>query len=392
MPTTAQPYATGRTYFDADSHLMETEHWLAPYADPEVRDRLKPLGFDRGNSVVEKVIAAAEKRLTEQDEQATRLLEMDVIGSRAKGWLALGAIDPTERSRALDLLGFHSQVVFPTFGLSQFAFSPEDDVLYGGTTALNRAMADFCGSDERLLPIGFLSLRNPERAAAAAAEAIELGIRGLWIPSDAPPDRSPAHVDFDPVWARMQEAGVPIILHVGGGKTLPKVYHRNGRPLPKDWVGGGENLRAKDFPVLHHSPERFLCCLTLDGVFERFPTLRCGAIELGAGWVPGMIRHLDLAAATLGKNEPMLKELSIAPSDYIRRQVRFTPFVFEDVSWLIQNAGSELFLFSSDYPHPEGGRDPVGRFEENLREAPEAVKQRFYCGNYAELMGIEIPG
>ncbi len=82
------PYAAGRTFFDADSHLMETEHWLAAYADPGIRDRLYKLGFDRGNPLVEKVIAVAEKRLADNDEAATRLLEMDIIGGAAKGWLA----------------------------------------------------------------------------------------------------------------------------------------------------------------------------------------------------------------------------------------------------------------------------------------------------------------
>ena len=43
----------------------------------------------------------------------------------------------------------------------------------------------------------------------------------------------------------------------------------------------------------------------------------------------------------------------------MRRQVRFTPFPTEPVGWMIEQAGAELFLFSSDYPHPEGGRDPL---------------------------------
>ena len=37
------PYAEGRTYYDADSHLMELGDWLVQYADPEVRERIRPL-------------------------------------------------------------------------------------------------------------------------------------------------------------------------------------------------------------------------------------------------------------------------------------------------------------------------------------------------------------
>ena len=142
--------------------------------------------------------------------------------------------------------------------------------------------------------------------------------------------------------------------HIGGGKLLDKVFHDNGHPRPTDWLGGGENLRAKDFPVMHHSPERFLTCLVLDGVLDRFPGLRIGVIELGASWVPGMLRNLDHAHTSFGRSEPLLQGLSLKPSEFVRRQVRFTPFPFEDAGWLVDQAGPELFMFSTDYPHPEG--------------------------------------
>jgi uncharacterized protein len=187
----------------------------------------------------------------------------------------------------------------------------------------------------------------------------------------------------------LQEANVPLVLHVGGGRLLPRRFHNNGRPIPTDWLGGGENLRSKDFPVLHHSPERFLSCMVLDGVFERFPGLRCGCIEQGASWVPAMLRNLDYAFNSFGKREPLLAELGLRPSEYIRRQVKFTPFPFEDVGWLVEQAGQELFLFSSDYPHPEGGKDPLGAFERSFAEHAigDAAKSRFYSQNFADLMG-----
>ena len=143
-------------------------------------------------------------------------------------------------------------------------------------------MTATCAPDQRLKAVGYLPLNDPGRALDTLAIALDAGVAAVWVPSDAPGDFSPAHVDLDPVWACLAEAGVPFVLHVGGGKLLPKAFHNNGRPRPKDWLGGGENLRSKDFPVLHHSPERFLACMTLDGVFERFPTLRGAAIELGA--------------------------------------------------------------------------------------------------------------
>ena len=42
------PYAEGRIYNDADSHIMETKDWLFSYADPKVRPKLAPSRFHDG--------------------------------------------------------------------------------------------------------------------------------------------------------------------------------------------------------------------------------------------------------------------------------------------------------------------------------------------------------
>ena len=101
---------------------------------------------------------------------------------------------------------------------------------------------------------------------------------------------------------------------------------------------------------MHHSPENFLNALVLDGVFERHPDLRCGAIELGASWVPGLMRNLDAAFDSFGRNEPLLQSLSLRPSEYLKRQVRFTPFPFEDVGWLIEQGYASPATLGSSAP------------------------------------------
>ncbi len=370
--------------FDADSHLMEVDEWLPAYADPRVRDRLRPLGFDKAGAHAAELMASLPALWAQQRDQD---VTAEVL-TGPKGWMAPGALDADVRTRVLDALGISSQLVFPTFSLGQFTGSDDLELLYGGARALNRAMVDFCRQDPRLNAVGFLSLRDPALAVQVLDEALAEGVAAVWIPSDAPGDFSPAHIDVEPVWARLAEAGVPFVLHVGGGKLLPKAFHNNGRPLPKDWLGGGENLRAKDFPVLHHSPERFLACLALDGVFERHPGLRGGAIELGASWVPALMRNVDHAYRSFSRSEPDLKPLPMLPSEYLQRQVRFTPFSFEDTAWLIEQCGPGLFMFSTDYPHPEGGRRPFERFGAELDAFDDDTKERFFWRNGAELLGI----
>jgi predicted TIM-barrel fold metal-dependent hydrolase len=375
------PYAEGRTYYDADSHLMELSDWLVRYADPGVREKIRPLYLGGAGALAEQAVAEAEAR--RGDAEKARALEGALM--KAKGWNALGAFDPAERSRALDLLGFQKQLVFSTFAATQFA-SEDPHLLYGGTRAHNRAMADFCADDDRLIAVGFVPLQDPARAAEETREAIRLGCGAILVPSAPPRDRSPTHPDYDPVWRTLQEEGVPFMLHIGGGgRPLRRSFHHNGKPAVTDFLGGGENIRSKDYMVLHHPPETFLACMALDGVFERFPGLRGGCIEQGALWVVPWLLRMDIAQETFQKTEPALK-LPLRASEYIRRQVKFTPFPTEPVGWMIEQAGEELFLFSSDYPHPEGGRDPLGRFEASLVGVSAESKDRFYARNFAEMM------
>jgi uncharacterized protein len=347
-----------------------------------VRDRIRPLALGGAGALAEQAVQAAERR--RGDAQAAAALEQNVMS--AKGWHALGAFDPAERSRALDLLGFDAQLVFSTFAATQFA-SDDLEVLYGGTRAHNRAMTEFCADDPRLIAVGYVPITDPELARTATEEAIEMGCGAVLVPSAPPKGKSPAHPDYWPFWAHLEATGVPFMLHIGGGgRPLRRAFHVNGKPPTTDFLGGGENIRAKDYMVLHHPPETFLACMVLDGIFEEFPRLRGGCIEQGALWVIPLLQRLDIAQRTFSKTEPALR-LPLDASDYIRRQVKFTPFPTEPVGWMIEQAGTELFCFSSDYPHPEGGRDPLARFEASLVNVDDAARDAFYSENFAAMMG-----
>ena len=92
------------------------------------------------------------------------------------------------------------------------------------------------------------------------------------------------------------------------------------------------------------------------------------------------------------RHEDRIRALEMRPSEYVRRQIRFTPYPTEDVGWIIEQSGPEVMLFSSDYPHVEGGRKPFERFEASLGDASEDVRRRFYCDNFLDLMGTAAVG
>jgi len=393
------PYVSGRTVHDADAHIMEPPTWLRDHADPSLRDRIPPLSLSGGNELrqtgdpdeqLRDLDAAFDRLRAKHASEDYRAVEAEEIMAR-KNFAATGSFVADDRPRALDLLGFASQLVFNTFHnrrLRDWEHGRDLDLAYGVARAHNRGMVEFCSVDPRLLPTCYVPLVDFERAATTTAEALAMGAAALLVASGCPPGHSPSHVALDPVWARAQEARIPVVFHVGGtGDLIEPGYFHNGLPIPPDFHGGEENFRSVDYMGIPHPPMQTLATMIFDGVLERFPTLRIGVIEQGAIWLPSWTRQMEAAFEAFHRHEERLRALSLRPTEYVQRQVRATPYPTEDVGWIIEQSGPDVCLFSSDYPHVEGGRRPVERFEASLGDASDEVRRRFYCDNFLDLMG-----
>jgi predicted TIM-barrel fold metal-dependent hydrolase len=103
--------------------------------------------------------------------------------------------------------------------------------------------------------------------------------------------------------------------------------------------------------------------------------------------MPSWLRQMESAFEAFVRHEDRLQALSLRPSDFVHRQVRFTPYPTEDVGWIVAQSGPDLVMFSSDYPHVEGGRKPLERFEASLGDASDDVRRQFYADNFLFLMG-----
>jgi predicted TIM-barrel fold metal-dependent hydrolase len=130
--------------------------------------------------------------------------------------------------------------------------------------------------------------------------------------------------------------------------------------------------------------------MIFDRVLDHFPRLKIGVIEQGAAWMPSWMRQMESALEAFAKTEERLRQLALRPSEYVRRQIRATPYPTEPVGWIIEQAGEEVCLFSSDYPHVEGGRNPIKRFETSMAGCSESAERRFYCDNFIDLMGSAL--
>lgn len=380
-------YVAERHVLDADAHLMEPAGWLESYADPAVRAAIPPI--DAGDAGLTELLAESSRQHARRrsDPDEARQARQELMTMPRKGWLAFGSADRSERSTALDDLGFALQVVYPTASFPQVMATPAGAQV-GAALAMNRGLAEFCAADDRLLPVAYVPFHHgPDAALRVLADAVAKDMPLVMVDMVPPDDgRSPTHPDFDPVWAAIVDAGRLVTVHIGldnGWRPVRPSFFENGRQLPhfrSDAPGDALSYMAIGYPA-----QLFLSAMIFDGVLERFPGLRISVTELGAVWVPGFLQHLDTSARAFRRLQD-LSELSMPPSDYIRRHARFTPFAGEPVGWMVQASGPELYCFSSDYPHHEGTDDPIRRFDSTMGDLSDEERDRFYATNFADLL------
>jgi uncharacterized protein len=384
------PYAT-RTMHDADSHIYEDASWLAPYVSKEVNAAVPRL-WEGVNEVATVGVLGSSDAAQKHADPAYRADDASQLMTR-KNFDATGSWIAADRPQALDMLGFSTQLVFDTFASHKAIWTAQRDPCLGVALAegQRRAMLDWCSVDNRLLPVVVVPLVDRTAAVQLARDAIDAGACAIQIGQYCPPAHSPSHADFEPIWAMCADAGVPVVMHVAGagGQVMPVGYFDNGRPPVPDFHGGDSNFKSIDYLSIPYPVMQTLSALIIDGVLMRHPQLRIGCIEVGASWVPGLMRNLDSAHNAFSKNEERLQSMDLKPSEYIARQVRIAPYPHEDTGWIIANAGDNVALFSSDFPHVEGGRNPIGRFERSMDAATisEPQKQRFYVDNFVDLLG-----
>ena len=164
-------------------------------------------------------------------------------------------------------------------------------------------------------------------------------------------------------------------------------YTENGGEKVKDFHGGDENFTGLSYMAIPLSIWQTMTALIFDGVFDRHPNLKFGVIELGASWLPSWLRFMDSGFEAFRKGEARLQALSMKPSELAERQLRVTPYCHEPTGWILRESSPEMLLFSSDFPHVEGGRNPVKRFEDNMEGISDEALGRFYRDNFIDLMG-----
>jgi len=290
--------------------------------------------------------------------------------------------DVTARVGVLDAMGVSEAVIFPSLALFWPSVVLEPALADAHYAAWNTWIAvRTMHLRHRLLPIAQYSFHNPPRAVAEIRRCGELGLRGLFV--RAVPYRELPWDDesYEEIWDALETSGLPLLLHsaVVGSVNIDLAWEKGlepkhvGQPIPT-------------FINRARPAEAVLTSLIFGGVLARHPRLRIGVIEFGSIWVPSFLQRLDFTFKFLGPRNRYLRErLTIPPSEYVRRQVKVSTFWNEPLEWLIRSSGDTIFMFSSDFPHPEGNVRAVELAHESIDALPEGTRRRFFSSNAREL-------
>ena len=140
---------------------------------------------------------------------------------------------------------------------------------------------------------------------------------------------------------------------------------------------------------IQYNAEIFLASMIFDGVFQKFPNLRVGVVELGASWIISWMKQLDQSFRAFRRLQD-LSQLKLLPSEYVLKHIKLTAFPGEDIGWLLTNGAEDLMMFATDYPHHEGTDDPISRYERTMNGISEEVKSKFYTQNFKQLLGSHL--
>ena len=304
---------------------------------------------------------------------------------QTKGTAAPGASTPEGRLAALDVMGIERQLIFPQVVLAQPAWSNHpkaEAVLREYNDAVLRWTAAGHG---RLRPTALLNLTTIDGAIAEAERVAAGGARAVFIQDGiAPGGRSPAAPEVDPLWAVLAEANMPVTLHIGGqGGFFGTEAWSDADLLRPGGFSTGEPVGPHMLATMHLAAQNYLAAMIFGGVFDRHPNLRLGVIELGAMWVGPFV---DLLEDRMGMSRRLREGLQRRPAEVFVDQIRVTPFFWERTARQIDRYGmADIYAFSTDFPHPEGGTDPIGRMAADIEPLGDDAIEAFFVGN-AELL------
>jgi uncharacterized protein len=320
------------------------------YPDPsitvyEAHEQLRDHGHSPGHHAHHHSHSGASKhnhRVQHSHEHSKDTEEGDLLEGVAMAVRRQGVNNAEARIKDLDTEGIDIQVLLGSLCFAAFTLRDPAFAL-AFCQACNNYVAEFCSSyPERLKGVAVVPLQDVPAAIGEARRAVkELGLIGVCIPPSLP-EKNLDDSSLHRFYAEIQELNVPLGIHWGNGTYLP---------------GAGTDRFNKHFltHVVGHPFEQMIAMASLvcGGILEKYPRLKFGFLESGCGWLPYLIWRLDEEYRGRSLEVPLIKD---KPSEYIKRGQCFISCSPDEplIATVAESVGTEMIMFSSDYPHADG--------------------------------------
>jgi len=303
--------------------------------------------------------------------------------------------EPELRIKDQDLDGVQGEVLYGILGTTGRMNDPEAAVLV--MRIYNEWLADFCATHPERFA-GLASIPNhPLEAAIAEVERVaKRGVlRGLDIAnsSEITPLWNPS---WNPLWEVINACGLPLHFHTVGG-YLPdhvrKMVHVGSDPtratadMTAADVRTARSAFAANITQFQINMANILTSMVFSGALERYPRLKVVLGESGIGWIPYVLNRMDAEWEDQFKD----LDLTMAPSDYWRRQCWATYQTDPIGVKLIDELGAGRIMWGSDFPHPDGiWPDSREYVQKELGHLPPDVRRKVVCENAGKLYGFPL--
>lgn len=287
-----------------------------------------------------------------------------------------GLTDGSRRAEDQDIDGLAAEVLYPGY-FPMFSFR-NLDLLVGLQKNYNDWLHDHCSrSHGRLYGLAALPVQDPDAAVAELDRILAMGYRGAIIPSNAPKGRRYCDEEYDPLWARAEEAGLPLSVHVGCFSHVPKhVREAAGRDGIASYAGT---------PSLIHETLIELMCR---GVCARFPKLQFVVAEFNGGWIAHWLDRVDQGWQREHGAKPSGPKYQ--PVGEIWRQ-QFYATIEDDQPALRTRdlIGEDRLMWGADYPHTDSTWPcSAAVLDEMFQDHPEEARRRITVDNVKRLYDL----
>jgi len=386
--------------FDADNHMYETQDALTKFLPKQHKDAIAIVEINRRkkllingkistmipNPTFERVAAPGSAEAYFQGNNPDMLSFREFIGDAIPSPPAFR--DPAPRLELMDELGLDYATMYPTLAsLIEERSADNPKLTHVMIHALNEWMHEHWSFnyEGRIFSTPVITLPIVEEAIKELHWCLERGMKTfLMRPAPVPGidgrTRSMALEEFDPFWAEVEKAGIPVTIHASDTGYIKYLDAWE----PSDEWDAFKPSPLRNLVMGHRDICDTISAMICHGLFDRFPNLKVAIIENGSSWVGPLIHDLK---RSYGINSGLFNE---DPVNTFKEHFWIHPFFEENPIELINAMGADHVLFGSDYPHPEGMAEPLG-FAKYLEPimGPDDV-QKVMGGNIAGLLGIEL--